>query len=95
MKLKKGDNIIVITGKHKGVKGTITRTTADRVFVDGVNMMKHHIKAKSKTEKGSIIEKEASINASNVMLIEGGKRIRASKRAKTAKPVKKVKKEAK
>lgn len=95
MKLKKGDNIIVITGKHKGAKGTITRTTTDRVFVDGVNKVKHHIKAKSKTEKGSIIEKEASINASNVMLIQDGKRVRVSKRIKAAKPVKKVKKEVK
>ncbi len=72
MKLKKGDNVIVITGKHKGQKGAITEINkvTNRVIVGGVNKVKHHIKAKKTKEKGSIVEKEASIALSNVMLAD-------------------------
>lgn len=77
MHVKKGDSIIVIAGKHKGAKGSIARIAGERVFVDGVNKVKHHIRAKSKTEKGSIVEVEASLHHSNVKLVE--------KKAKVAK----------
>jgi large subunit ribosomal protein L24 len=72
MKLKKGDNVIVISGKTKGEKGkilTVNRETG-RVVVEGVNKTKRHIKPRSKTEKGSTIEKEAAMHASNVMLVD-------------------------
>ncbi len=70
MHIKKGDNIIVIAGKHKGAKGTIGKIMGDRVIVDGVNKVKVHVRAKSKNEKGSIVEREASIHHSNVKLVE-------------------------
>lgn len=72
MKLKKGDNVIVIAGKSKGQTGKIAvvNTASGRVIVEGVNKTKRHIKPRSKTEKGSTIEKEAAIHASNVMLID-------------------------
>ena len=72
MKVKKGDNVIVISGKTKGQSGKIisVNRTTERVVIEGVNKTKRHIKPKSKTEKGSTIEKEAPIHASNVMLID-------------------------
>jgi large subunit ribosomal protein L24 len=82
MKIKKGDNVIVIVGKHKGAKGKVGKIVGERVLVDGVNKIKHHIKARSKTEKGSIVEKEATIHGSNVMLVDGksGKGTRIGKK---------------
>lgn len=72
MKIKKGDNVIVLAGKHKGQKGAITKVFADtnRVIVGGVNKVKKHLKPKTKDQKGSTIEIEASINASNVMVVD-------------------------
>ena len=83
MTFKKGDNVIVITGKHKGAKGAVARVLGDRVIVDGVNKVKRHMKPKKTNEKGSIVEREASMHASNVMYVDGsGKRLRATKVAK-------------
>ncbi len=84
MKIKKGDNVIVIAGKNKGQKGHVTKVLggAGRVVVGGINKIKKHIKAKNKDSKGSIVEVEASINASNVMILDPktGKQTRIGKR---------------
>ncbi len=71
MKLKKGDDVIVISGREKGKKGKIVRVIPEkrRVIIDGVNKVKRHSKA-SKTGAAGIIEKEASLHASNVMLLD-------------------------
>jgi large subunit ribosomal protein L24 len=91
MKLKKGDNVIVIAGKNKGQKGKITQvnTATGRIIVDGVNKTKRHIKPKSSSEKGSTIEKEAAFHASNVMLIDAktGKGTRIGKKVVDGKNV--------
>ena len=57
MKLKKGDNVIVIAGKSKGQTGKIevVHTATGRVIVGGVNKTKRHVKPRSKTEKGTTI----------------------------------------
>ncbi len=72
MKLKKGDNVIVIAGKTKGQTGKIVLVNklTDRIIVEGVNKTKRHVKPRSKTEKGTTIEKEAPMHVSNVMLID-------------------------
>ena len=73
MKLKKGDQIVVIAGKEKGKTGTVTKVSpaSNRVTVVGLNMMKKATKPNQQTgEGGGIIEKEASIHASNVMLFD-------------------------
>lgn len=72
MKIKKGDNVIVTAGKNKGEKGQVTKVLAEknRVLVSGINKVKKHVKAKTKDSKGTIIEIEASINASNVMVVD-------------------------
>ena len=69
-KIRKGDDVIVIAGKDKGKRGNVQAVTADnRVFVTGVNLVKRHTKANPNAGvAGGIIEKEASLAASNVML---------------------------
>ena len=67
-KLKKGDEVIVIAGDHKGSKGKILEVlrSKNRVLVEGVNLVKKHERKTQDNPQGSIIEREASIHLSNV-----------------------------
>jgi large subunit ribosomal protein L24 len=67
-KLKKGDEVIVITGDHKGSKGKILEFMREknRVLVEGVNLVKKHEKKTQDNPQGAIVEREASIHFSNV-----------------------------
>ena len=80
IKIKKGDQVIVIAGKSKGVTGRVLRVIADknRVLVEGAQMVKKHVKADSqKRTQGGIIEQEATLHISNVMLLDSeGKKTR-------------------
>ena len=71
LKIKRGDNVIVISGENKGQKGEVK--SVDRVkmraIVDGVNMIKRHTKPSAKHPEGGIIEKEAPIHLSNLMFV--------------------------
>lgn len=68
--VKKGDTVMVITGKDAGTKSKIISVDAKagRVFVDKVNLVKRHTKATKAMPQGGIVEKEASIDSSNVMI---------------------------
>jgi len=67
--IRKGDEVIVITGKDKGRRGTVLRVDGDRVVVENVNVVKKHQKPNpGKNVPGGIIEKEMSLHISNVML---------------------------
>lgn len=70
MKIKKGDNVIVLAGKDKGKSGKVVRALPkdDRVLVEGVNVKKVHQRAKASGKKGEIIEKNFPIHVSNVKL---------------------------
>ncbi len=70
-RLKKGDEIIVITGKDKGKRGSISAILANgKVVVDGINLVKKHTKANPMTgAQGGIVSKEMPIDASNVALL--------------------------
>lgn len=70
-RIRQGDTVVVTAGKDKGARGTVQRILADegRVVVEGVNMIKRHQSAMRYREAG-IIEREAPIDASNVMLID-------------------------
>ena len=72
MKLKKGDNVIVIAGKDKGKKGKIVAVLVDknRVVVEGINMMKKHQRPRKSGEKGSKINIAMPIHASNVQILD-------------------------
>lgn len=72
MKLKKGDKVIVITGKDKGKKGVITASfpALGRVVVEGINIAKKSQKPTTKHGKGEVVERAMPIQASNVMLLD-------------------------
>jgi len=69
-KIRKNDDVIVIAGKDKGKRGSVTRVLAnDRVIVENVNMIKRHTKPNPNAGvAGGIVEKEASLHISNVAL---------------------------
>lgn len=71
--VRKGDTVLVITGKSAGKKGKVVSVepTKERLIVEGVNIVKRHQKATPKMPKGGIVEKEAPIHSSNVMLFCG------------------------
>lgn len=94
MKVKVGDKVLVIAGKDKGKTGNITKTLRDKnkVVVEGVNIVKKHVKPNRMNEVGSIIEIEAPIHASNVKKVEESKE--SEKKAKTVKATKKTEKKA-
>ena len=71
-KLKTGDTVIVISGKHKGAKGEIVSimNKKNRCIVKGVALVKKHKKATQSDEKSEIITKESSINLSNVLYFD-------------------------
>lgn len=71
-RLRKGDMVIIIAGADKNKKGKVARVIAEtnRVVVEGVNLIKRHSRPTPKNPSGGIIEKEASLHASNVMLLD-------------------------
>jgi len=71
-KLKRGDRVVVIAGKDRGKRGAVRRmvTKHDRVIVEGVNIVKRHQRARAQGQQSQIVEKEAPIHISNVMLID-------------------------
>ena len=75
MKVKKGDTVLVISGKDKGAKGKVRQAypTRNRILVEGVNRIKKHT-AQSANERGAssggIVTQEASIHVSNVMVVD-------------------------
>ena len=70
-RIKKGDKVVVITGADKGKRGEVlsVRPKDDRAIVQGVNVAKKHVKAQRMGQQGGIIEQEATIHLSNLMLI--------------------------
>jgi len=96
-KIKKGDSVIVLTGKDKGRKGTVTKVLPEdnRVLVQGVNMVQRHTRPSQTNPNGGIVKKEASLHISNVAIadpssgkptrvgfkIEGDKKVRVAKKS--------------
>lgn len=72
MKIKKGDNVTIITGKDKGKKGKVARVLVsdNKVIVEGINMMKKHQRPRKSGEKGSMKDIEMPVDASNVKKID-------------------------
>ena len=86
MKLKTGDKVVVVSGSNKGKEGKITKILDNKVIVEGVNIVKKHLKPKNNNGTGEIIEMEAPIHVSNVILSD----------PKTKKPTKvKIEKDSK
>ena len=73
-RVRKGDNVVVISGKNKGQRGKVLRVIhkTGRVVIERVAMVKRHTKPSQKNPQGGIIEKEGSIHLSNVMPVDPG-----------------------
>lgn len=71
MKIRKNDNILVIAGKDRGKKGKIrfAYPKKERVMVEGINLIKRHTRALRQVRQAGIIEREAPMHVSNVMLV--------------------------
>ncbi|HWU50459.1 MAG TPA: 50S ribosomal protein L24 [Asticcacaulis sp.] len=71
-KIKKGDQVVVLTGKDKGRKGAVLKVlpTEDRVVVQGVNVVQRHTRPSQANPQGGIITKEATIHVSNVAHVD-------------------------
>jgi large subunit ribosomal protein L24 len=68
-KIRKGDEVVVIAGRDKGRRGTVIKMLEDKVIVENLNMVKRHTKPNpQRNAQGGIVEKEAAIDISNVML---------------------------
>ncbi len=91
MKIKVGDKVKVITGTNKGKEGKVSKVlkNENRVIVEGINMVKKHIKPGRTNETGGILETEAPIHISNVKVIDKTAKKEAKKDSK-----KETKKEA-
>jgi large subunit ribosomal protein L24 len=77
MNIKKGDNVVVISGKNRGTTGKVEVVFPKRnlIIIDGVNVVKKHRRANAQSRKGQIVEKSMPIHISNVMIADpkGGK----------------------
>lgn len=71
MKIKKGDNVLVISGKDRGKKGKVLRAfpREAKIMVEGANVRKKHVRAKSAGQKGQIVEMPSVFSISNVKLV--------------------------
>lgn len=71
LNVKKGDTAVVISGKDKGVKGSVMHVLPKegKVIVEGANMITRHRKPRNQRDQGGIIRQEGHINASNVMVV--------------------------
>src|SRR5713226_9615883 len=71
MNIKKGDTILITTGKDKGKRGTVSRALPqiNKIIVEGLNIAKKHIRPQGQTRQGGVIEKAMPLHVSNMMLV--------------------------
>ncbi|MEP6699248.1 MAG: 50S ribosomal protein L24 [Verrucomicrobiota bacterium] len=88
--VKKGDNVEVIAGNFKGSSGKVLEVIArkQRVLIEGVRMIKKHLKKSQDNPQGKISEREGPVHISNVRVLERGERVKEKKKATKEKPAK-------
>ncbi len=93
MKLKVGDNVRVITGSNKGKEGKVLKVlrNENKVLIDGVNIVKKHVKPNRTNESGGILEVEAPIHISNVKVLDKKEEKKSEKKASKKKEEKESK----
>lgn len=89
MKIRKGDNVIILTGKDKGKTGVVTTALpkTEQVIVEGLNTVTRHQKNRRVRSQGQVIEKSVPIHVSNVSLLENNKPVRVGYAIKDGKKV--------
>ncbi|OQD42215.1 50S ribosomal protein L24 [Croceivirga radicis] len=94
LKIKTGDNVIVVAGDHKGSEGKVQSVDSEKnkAIVEGVNLVKKHEKPSAQNPQGGIVEKEAPIHISNLALVENGSAVRVGYTVKDGKKVRVSKK---
>lgn len=97
MKIKKGDNVIIIAGKDKGKTGKIEKVfpKTEQVLVEEVNIITRHQKNKRVRSQGQVIKKAAPVHISNVALVDGKKPVRVGYKTEGDKKVRVSKKTGK
>lgn len=92
--IKKGDTVVVISGESKGKKGVVLSIdrVKNRAIVEGVNLVKKHTKPNAKSPQGGIIEMEAPLHISNLMVEANGKASRIGRKVENGKIVRYAKK---
>ena len=92
--IKKGDTVLVLAGEEKGKQGKVISVDRDklRAKVEGLNLIKKHSKPSAKSPQGGIIEEEAGMHISNLMLVVGGKPTRVGRKVEGDKMVRYSKK---
>ena len=85
MKYKVGDEVLFIAGKYKVKNGKVIKTlrNEDKVVVEGINIVKKHVKPNNQNDKGGIFDIEAPIHVSNVKKIESEKATKTKKESKS------------
>jgi large subunit ribosomal protein L24 len=91
--IKVGDNVRVITGSNKGKEGKVLKVLRadNKVIIDGVNVVKKHVKPNRTNETGGILEVEAPIHISNVKVLDKAEKKKETKKVKEVKEVKEKK----
>jgi len=91
MKVKVGDKVKILAGKDRGKEGKVlvTLKKKDKVVVEGINIVKKHMKPSQQNETGGILSVEAPIHVSNVKVIEGKEAKKETKKTTTKKSTKK------
>jgi len=71
MNIKKGDTVLIITGKDRGKQGTVSRAMPqlNKVIIEGLNIVKKHVRPQGQTRQGGVIDKAMPIDVSNTMLV--------------------------
>jgi large subunit ribosomal protein L24 len=89
VKLKKGDTVVVLTGKDKGRQGEVQRVLpqANKVIVNGVNTATKHAKARRANDRAGIVDRDMPIHASNVAYVHKGKPVRLGYEVRDGKKV--------
>lgn len=85
MKIKVGDEVLVIAGRDKGKNGKVIKTlkNEEKLVVEGINIVKKHVKPRNNQDKGGIFDIEAPIHVSNVKKIEKEKATKSKKESKS------------
>ena len=97
LSIKKGDNVIVITGDDKGKTGVVSKVIKEkqRVVVEGLNMQTKHTKPNAQNPQGGIVKVEAPIHISNVAIVSDGKATRVGRKEVDGKSIRYAKKTGK
>ncbi|NCB92367.1 MAG: 50S ribosomal protein L24 [Clostridia bacterium] len=87
LKIKKGDTVKVIAGKDKGKEGKVLSIKDGKVIVEGINMITKHSKPSMANQQGGIVNKEAAIDISNLMVMHKGQAVRVGFKVEDGKKV--------